>query len=292
MIVNVTYETSGGAAFELQLVETRPNALGSFRRRTIQIKDANFHAWEYKPEAQTVAQGVKVTRMYKDAVSYSAKLYVNGPLNYRRELLDEYHRAFEIDVRANTPGKLRWNDDWFIPCYIIASSTYAEDGVTATVNDIEIYCPYPFWFREDRYNFTAQAVAASTYLDYAYDYEYDYLKDAQVESAVENDGAGDAYAVITFYGPVANPRVRIGEKTYSVNYSIPPGETVVIDQREKTVTLFKADETTENLFDYRGKYQGYSVFDPVAVGHQPIAWGGTYRVGITLLIERSEPAWN
>lgn len=292
MIVKVTYEAANGEAFDLQLTEFRANALGTFRRRTIQIKDANFHAWEYKPETQATAQGVKVSRMYKDAVTYAAKLYVNGPLNYRRELLDDYHTAFERDVRANTPGRLYWNEEWYIPCFIISSSTYADEGTTATVNDIEIYCPYPFWFREVPHNFAAQTITESTYLDYTYDYAYDFMKDGEASGEVRNDGAGDAFAIITFCGPVASPWVRIAGKVYGVNYTLAYGETVTINQKEKTVILTRTDGSTENLFNYRGKYEGYSIFDPIPVGKQATAWGGDYRVKVTLLLERSEPSWN
>lgn len=292
MIVNVVYETSGGELYDLQLLEPRPNILGTFKRRTIQIKDANFHAWEYAPDTQDLAQGVKVSRMYKGAVSYSAKLYVVGSLNDRREILDEYHRAFERDVRANTPGKLIWNDEWYIPAYVVASSTYADESTTATVNDIEIYCPYPFWLKDVAFNYSAQAVTESEYLDYEYDYQYDYMETAETSGAIRNDGAGDAYAKIIFYGPVANPWVRIAGKTYSVDYTIAYGETVTIDQREKTVTLKRADGREENLFNYRGKYEGYSVFDPVPVGDHIAAWGGAYKVKVIVQNERSEPAWN
>ena len=292
MIVNVTYETSGGERYDLQLLEMRYNALGAFSRRTVQIKDANFHSWEYSPETQDLAQGVKVSAMRKGAASYTAKLYVRGSYTDRRVTLDQYHRAFERDVRANHPGRLVWNDEWYIPAYVVASSTYADEGAMATINDIEIFCPYPFWLKDVAFYCPAQAVTESEYLDYAYDYEYDYLKDATASAPIRNDGAGDAYAKITFYGTAANPWVRIAGKTYGVNYTIAYGETVTIDQREKTVILTRSDGSVSSLFDYRTKADGASVFDPIPVGNITAEWGGDYRVRVVVQNERSEPAWN
>lgn len=263
-----------------------------FQVAPIKIKDANFHNWAYKVEEQALKIGVKPTRIYKDPVTYSTKLYMNGSPDSRRRGLEWLHTVFERDVRAMTPGKLIYNN-WWIKCFVLVSNSYPhEDGKPTAVNELEFYCPYPYWIKEETYTYNAVTVAASTFLDYTYDYQYDYMKNAVEVDTINNEGTGSAPMIIRFYGSAENPFIRIAGKDYLVNYTINPGDVIEINQLDKTVTLTRADGSVFNMFDYRQKYEDHSVFDPVPTGVQAVEWGGSYKATVTLLHERSEPGWS
>ena len=277
-LVDVKYISASGVEVDFQIAP-------------LKIKEANFHNWGYKVEEQALKVGVKPTRIYKDPVTYSTTLYMNGSPNNKRHGFEWMHTVFERDVRAMTPGKLIYNN-WWIRCFVTASDTYPNDGNVTASNDLQFYCPYPYWIKEETFTYNAATIAASEYLDYTYDYEYDFMKDAVEVDGIENEGTGFAPMIIRFFGTATNPFVRIAGIDYLVNYTINPGEVIEINQLDKTVILTRANGDIVNLFDYRQKYEDHSVFDPVPIGIQPVEWGGDYKVTVTLCHERSEPGWS
>ena len=291
-IVKVYYKASNGTEYPLQMTRALPApGCGVELERTIRIKSANFHNWNYEPETQVQALGVKALRFYKQPASYQAQLYIDGPIEDRKKIIERMHAAFERDIRALTPGRLYWRES-YITCFILASSTYPEPGSRITVNDIEIWCPYPLWIRERTKTFRKADDPAATapFLDYTYDFMYDYTPDVSATGTIQNDGTAAAPMKIIFHGPADYPKIIIGGNTYQVNVTLAEGETAEYDTLEKTITVTNVDGISRNAFNMRGKTG--KEFDPIPIGTIGVEWPGRYDVTVTVLQERSEPSWN
>ena len=297
-IVNVKYRTSTGIEYPFQM------------DRTIRIKSANYHKWEYSPDTLAKRFGESVLRFGKNAAIYQTSLYIGGPIEERRELLKEMHTAFERDIRKAETGRLIWGDS-YIDCFIRGSSTYPESkGLNYTVNDIEVYCPYPFWIEPADYEFiksyegnalVGSAIVgesvignvdhgAEGFLDYPYDYSYDYAAIGPGSKIISNDSPAATPFRMVIYGPVANPYFYVGSKMYAVYTLVNDGEYLTIDSQNKTVIRTMIDGTKINEFNNRSKQT--SIFDPIPEGSVKIVWPATFGMTLTLLKERSEPVWS
>ena len=298
-IINVTYTSSGNVTFPLQM------------EKLVRIKNANFHKWAFRADVLKRRYGERVIRWGKDAASYTTTLYIGGPIEDRKELLEELHREFERDLRKGTPGRLTWGGN-YIDCFVDASSTYPEtSGFYYTVNEIDIYCPYPFWIEPKEYEFRVtesdaavigtaivgtaviseeNADEAKNFLDYPHGYEYDYSSDQSGVQNVINDSPGAAPFKMVIYGPAVNPYFYIGDQLYIVYTSVLDGEYLTIDTLEKKVYRTTIGGTRINEFNNRGK--NTSIFDPIPEGANKVIWPATFGMSLTLLKERSEPVWS
>ena len=95
---------------------------------------------------------------------------------------------------------------------------------------------------------------------------------------------------LTFYGPIVLPEVTIGGNVYRVNHEVEAGEYLKINSKTKTVTLYKIDGTTENLFAYRDR-DNY-IFEKIHAGGNIVLWNNEELWDIRLFYERSEPKWS
>ena len=297
-VVNVTYRTSNGIEYPFQIDALR-------------IKETNFHKWNYVPNALTRRFGDWLLRFDKEAATYEAMLYAYGSRTERRDFLDRLHKAFEHDIRAAKTGRLTYGDS-YIDCFIIASSTYPHDDVQhITVNEIEIYCPYPFWIEPRVYDFTNSgadgALVGSAYvglailgnniiddskefLDYPIGYEYDYSTLLTSSQIINNDSPSPCPFKCVIYGGVSNPYFYIGDQMYAVNTTVQAGEYLTIDSQAKTVLRTMVDGQIINEFNNRSKIT--SIFDPVPEGDVRIIWPSIFGMTLTLYLERSEPIWS
>lgn len=262
------YTSSNGQTFDLKAKR--------FRART-----ANFHDFSWTPKTVDQQYGTRVYRFDKAACSYTALISVFGSLEERKQWLNVLHDAFESDIRNMTPGRIT-HGMYSISCYIVASSTYYEEPYTQ--NEISIYCPYPFWGREETYHLTVEDVQIYEYLDYPYGYAYDYRGQLPGYAMVDNRGSGAADWQLAIYGPCVNPMIVIDDIKVGVNAAIGAGETVVISSKEKTV--MKGDKS---LFNQR--YKESSIFEKIPAGQHAVFWSGSYDCDLTIYEERSEPLW-
>lgn len=172
------YETSDGTIFDLKT--------GPIRTRT-----ANFHDYSWKPKVVNLQYGDRVTRFDKASVTYTAVLDIDGSLAERRETLNTLHTAFDNDIYKMTPGRII-HGEYYIRCFVTLSSTFYKGPFTQ--NEINIYCPYPFWIKERQYEFIKpdSSEDANRYLDYAsegalYSVESGYYLDF-VQGHLDEDG--------------------------------------------------------------------------------------------------------
>ena len=267
------YTSSNGQTFDLKV--------GHLRTRT-----ANLHDYSWTPKTIEQQYGARVYRFDKGAVSYTALLSVFGSLDERRNWLNVLHGAFEHDIANLTPGKLT-HGMYSIDCYITMSSVYYEDPFTQ--NSITIFCPYPFWTKEEVFHLTnREGEADYKFLGYPYGYNYDYKAALPGYGAIKNEAVRPCDYQITIKGPVTNPILSIDGRVIGCYAVIGAEERVVINSKSKTVTKYGPTGQT-NLFNYRVK--GTNMFGRIRSGAHGVLWSGNFDIDIVLYAERSEPPW-
>ena len=272
------YTSSNGQTFNLKV--------GKVRTRT-----ADFHTYTWDPQSVGQRYGERVYRFDKPAITYTMLLDISGTTAERRMWLNLLHAAFEHDIRNMTPGKITHGAS-SIDCYITYSSTYEETPYTS--NEINVYCPYPFWTEEKLYTLVPiseqEDVTEYPYLDYPYDYSYDFKADLDGYMTIENTAQADAEYRLIIHGAATAPFININGVKIGVIASIGASEYVVIDSRLKTVTKYSGN-IEENLFNSR--YKGdVSMFTPIPSGVYSVLWSGLFGCELYLYEERSEPIWS
>lgn len=274
MSVNLQYVASSGNVYNL-------------KGDGIRTKTANYHRWNWGVNGTTLQYGTRVAAFTRAAATYETRLILPGSWGTRNALLNALHEEFEQDVRSKKPGRIIWGD-YYIECYITSSSTFPDANNIWTDNDLTIYCPYPFWIREETKEFSAKvAPEEETYLDYAYDYSYDYAYGTVgVERWVLDFPFASEFELV-FFGPANNPRILVNGHAYQVNDSVGEDEYIKIVSRDSTVTKYTQSGQALNIFDLRDKTE--SVFEPMPGGTLTFNWSGAFGFNLTLFEERSEP---
>lgn len=279
MSVLLKYTASSGREYNLKT------------KGMIRTKTANYHKWEWGVDGTALQFGYRVANFTRQAATYTTRLIFDGPLTERKALVENLHQDFELDVRNMSPGRITWGDYW-IDCYITASSTFPDENDIYTDNDLTIYCPHPFWTRELTKSFIVheEDPQSADFLEYEFDYKYDYFYgETGTERWITNNPFPSDFRM-TIFGPVADPRVVVNGYPYQINDTLEAGEYVVIDSRKNTITKYLVSGRTQNIFDLRDKTQ--SIFQPIPAGTLTINWSGLFGFDLTIYIERSEPRWS
>lgn len=255
----------------------------------IRTKEANYHIWEWGIDGTELQYGTRVAAFTREAATYSTKLVLDGGYFTRKDLLEDLHDDFELDVKNKTPGRIIWGD-YYIDCFITLSSTYPGDRNQWTENDVTIYCPYPFWIREKTRSFYPQeAPVGETFLDYEFDYDYDfYFGDPGIATWPTDFPFASEFKLIIF-GPCSNPRILINGYPYQINDTLEGTERIEIDSRNNKVIKHLANGQAISIFDLRNKEQ--SVFEPIPGGTLTLNWSGAFGFDLIIFEERSEPRW-
>lgn len=255
----------------------------------IRTKTANYHKWNWGVNGTTLQFGMRVSDFKRDPATYETRIILNGSYEQRKRILDALHDDFELDVRSMKMGRIVWGD-YYIDCYITMSSTFPDANMVWTDNDMTIYCPYPFWLRQEtRQFFPQEAPEGSEFLDYPFDYAYDYFYGSPGFGRWVRDFPWGCEFKMTIYGPTANPQVMINGYPYKIYDTLEESDYVVLDSTNHTVTKYLANGTVQNIFDLRNKVQ--SVFEQIPAGTLDMNWNGTFGFDLTLYEERSEPRW-
>ena len=278
-MIELKYVASSGNTYDL-------NTNGILTRA------ANYHTWSWNALGTELKYGQRVANFAREAITYETELILNTNRLAKRSTVDALHADFEADIRNMTPGRIYWRD-WYIECYISGSSTAPDEVESWTANTIQIFCPYPFWIREETKSFfpVDPDELDSTYLDYPYDYPYDYF--------IGNPGAATwvrthpfpANFKMTIYGgPLTDPEIYINGHLYAFTGGLSANQYAVIDSRNNTITKYFADGTPQNYFNRRNKVS--NIFEPIPGGSLDIVWSGGFGFDLTIYDERSEPTWS
>lgn len=123
---------------------------------------------------------------------------------------------------------------------------------------------------------------------YAGRYPYQYGT-GYANEVLFNDHFADTPAIVTIYGPCAEPKIYIGGNVYGVEANAEEGERIVLDQIERKIYRVDATGATTNLFDYRIKTS--DPFKKISPGDVTVQFSGEFGFDIELLQQRSEPKW-
>lgn len=277
MSMKLQYVASSGTTYDLRT------------RKFIRTREANFHAWTWNPVGTELQYGTRVANFSKEAAVYTAVLVFEGSPLQRKATIEDLHEDFEADIRNKTPGKIVWGD-YYIECYITESSTAPDDRPVWTDNEISIYCPYPFWIKENKRSFLpSSGPVGQTFLDYTFDYEYDYYYKPGTATWLRSFPFAAEFRMVV-YGPCANPIVNINGYPYQFFDTVLENEYVVIRSRQNTIFKFYQNGTYTNLFNKRNKEE--SIFQQIPGGTLTMNWSGDFGFDLTIYEERSEPRWS
>lgn len=278
--VQVQYIASSGNVYDLK-------AAGELK-----IKNANFHKYAWVPDAVQNRFGTSVSRFTREPVTYEVMLYFFGSYMQEKAHIEALHADFERDKINLTPGRLVWGD-CYIECYITSSSTYPGDGNAWVVNEIEVYCPYPFWIQEQTVSITPIGETPVESRNKKYDYQYWYSYGANQTSITVNL---DYYSTCDFklvaFGAFSAMYVTISGNVYNVQYPAAAAEYMVIDSRQHGIYKGQAylvgnNGRITNVFDYRNP--NYSLYEKIPAGTITIEYPRTYGIDLTFFMERPEP---
>ena len=189
----------------------------------------------------------------------------------RKTFLDEMQDAFETDVLLEKPGRIYFGD-YYIDGFVTSSETKTSDiAVYYSQNKVKLYCPRPIWTKENPYTFHRYANGMNN-------------------TYIQNHHFTDANFTLVIYGPVVNPQVIIGDKSYLVNIVLEQGERLEIDSRTRTVTKISKNGEQVNAFHNREK--GKTFFKKIPPGRQKVVWSGKFDWDLVIYEERSEPRWS
>ena len=252
----------------------------------IRTKKANYHAWKWGVTGTTLQYGIRISNFTRKPVEYTTQLIFSGSYESRRQMINALHEDFELDIRNGIPGRVIWGE-YYIDCFMAESSTEPDVGNVWTKNDVKIYCPYPFWIKEETKSFyPAQAPVGQEFLDYPYDYEYDYFYGNPGSAVWDTEFPFASDFKMTIYGLVSNPRVLVNGYPYQINTDLAEDEYLIIDSRDNTIQKYIGSQVI-NIFDSRDKTK--SVFQPMPGGALRFNWSGAFGFDLTLFEERSEP---
>ena len=209
--------------------------------------------------------------------------------------IGEYGRrtyTFEYDIANVSPGRF-WCGDYYADGYI-RETDVEKSGTWNTWTDIKatLYCPYPFWVKEQKKSFYPEDRnhgEAYEFLEYPYDYLYDYSRQKSGSQNWIIDHFKKSNFKMIIYGPCTDPRITINGHVYQIYDTLESSDYVVIESRDKKITKHLANGTTQNILFKRRK--DVSVFEPLPFGNLLINWNGEFGFDITAYLERSVPEW-
>jgi hypothetical protein len=258
------------------------------------IKTASLHDFTWEPNKTAYKYGDKLKGFTKDSIKYDITLGFYGSQSSIESTLNTIHDLFEHDVMLESPGKIYYGD-YSIECYIISSKVYPSDEGTRTLNDITIYCPYPFWTKETTYTLT---VSGTDGVIDGLDYPFDFPFDLGVSGYKKTIAYGISIPVdfkLKIYGPVTNPTIVINGHTYEVDVTVGSGSTLTIDSLEKTdkeksIVLTYPSGTENNVFYARNR-DSY-IFQQITGPKIIVTCAQDITFDLTLIENRSEPLWS
>lgn len=260
--------------------------------------NAYNYAWSYEA-TESQKNGIKIGNFYRSKKEASMPMFIRGVDANGRGNLEAFNQALRLffettekDIIAREPGRLVLSNGEYMTCYIveISHSNFAP-RYRLDQREIKIVSPYPFWITEATKHFqpVGREEIEGEFLDYPYDYSYDYSYETPGIRIWNLDHYATSEFKMTIYGYCENPRILITGYPYQIFGTVEENEFLVIDSKNKTVTHYLNNGTTENWFDFRNKEN--SVFEPLPSGNLTVTWDGTYGFDILAYLERSEPRW-
>ena len=234
----------------------------------------------------------RISRFFRSVTSRKLPLMIC--CSSKEEANDIRNRLLEfaeVDIEAMLPGKI-FTGDYYTTGYITASkkSDYRMHGRYCLI-ELTLTSVNPAWSREKTHVFGGSqdiVQADKSGIDYPFDYKYDYSV-TTTSRQILCEGIKPNNFKLKIYGEALNPSITINGHVYAVTGTVKPGESLVIDSLNKTITLTTASGTKLNWFNNRGR-DSY-VFEPIPAGLNNILYNGAFKFDLVIIEERSEPKW-
>ncbi len=200
------------------------------------------------------------------------------------------NRMFEIiekDILAGKPGKL-YAGNYYLAGYFNASEKETYNDRRFYKTTLKFVTTQRRWIYSRSFLFREDAAPQSGSLDYPHEYPFDYVSSSDIKNFT-NTAFVPSDFIIKAYGPVTNPSVIINGDVHKVFCELRSNEYLEINAMEKTITRTTASGATVNEFANRDT-QHY-IFEKIPTGECNVVITPTCNVDITILEERSEPAW-
>lgn len=215
-------------------------------------------------------------------------IFANDTEEYA-DIINQLFSGFEKDIIAGIPGKI-WINKYYLQCFIKKSEyDEFEEDFYATDKKISIIAKKWTWVKETTKAYVHEDIPDSAGRGYAYQYPYDYSRGNGYTGILNNGHFADCDFVLKIKGYAKNPYIKIGDNIYKTNGTIPLNGILQIDSKYKKITLTKENGIEENFFKMRDR-ENY-IFKKIPSGELNVYWNGNFDFELTLLEERSEPAW-
>ena len=245
--------------------------------------DLRSYAWSYNTKNNKIAYFNRPVQEKKLPVRVKCGSQADG-----YNLMNQIMETADKDVIKKSPGRIIAGD-YYLTCYLHKSQKSQYDLQNGLFYaDLSIITDSPAWIKETTQQFYSSGSGTGQNLDYPFDFPYDFASPSAASELV-NSGFADSDFRMVIYGEVTDPAVSIAGHTYSVTGYVADDEYLVIDSRDKTVTLVESDGTRVNWFSHRSS-NNY-IFEKIPSGGSSVLWVGDFTFEITLFEERSEPKW-
>lgn len=248
------------------------------------------YSWTYVTQGQAVQKIVKFEKLMQEK-SFNIVVAGDTEAEYYGNL-DKLLAAIDVDIDQLKMGELHVGK-YFLECYIFANSKNNRYlGTNKSKLSLSIICERGNWQSTELFSYATEGGGEED-TGTGFDYPYDYMIDFNVgfdKNTIINESYMNTDFELTFYGPALLPEVTIGGNVYRINHEIGAGEYIKVNSKDKTITLFKADSTQENIFSYRDR--DYYIFEKIHAGGNLVLWDSDLLWDIRLFYERSEPKWS
>ncbi len=191
------------------------------------------------------------------------------------KILNTMSDVFDYDLEHRTPGKL-WVNNSYLNCWCSGRAKELScDLVNRARVKLTIIPAHPAWCEDRMFYLKSDSSAANGTVRYL---------------PVYNSSGSPAPLRITLNGPSPDPFVKINGVSIGMTGSLADGESLVIDQQNRTLTLYTVDGQAVNCFGKRIK--NGKTFEYVSPGQTRLSTTvNTMGIHVTLIEQRSEPSW-
>lgn len=247
-------------------------------------------SWDYEIVNDTVPG------MWRTARTSKLVVYIDAPTQSAGvEARNKLEDVFDDGAAQGAPGRL-YAGEWYTRCLCVGQEKDAWwfDGRYFAC-ELTLLRPDPVWTREQVADYVIERIEQGTSagIDHPYDHPHDYSNLRTIKS-FDLDAREPAACRITIFGPAKSPYVWVGSNRYKVNVDVPAGGLLIIDGRERSVTLIDPNGNHADAYTLRqrgSRGSGNYVFERIAPGYNVVAWDNSFGFELRAYVERSAPAW-
>lgn len=244
--------------------------------------------WQYSTISGVNGLG-RVKRFYKDTQEATLTIGIMADSREQfNETMYRIHRTFDRDIRRMIPGRLWWNG-WYKEVFAVETSNESFEELFESVDrEVTFISVYPYWVKQNLYQYINDDGSGAGGLDYEHDYDFDYDME-EITEVVHNECIDAANFELKFYGPTEHPSVTIGDHLYEVLTTLDQGEYLTVNSLTKKILKYGLYGNVENVFHLRNR-DSY-IFEKIPEGMTPILRTKDHQLDITIFDERGEPEW-